>query len=60
MVLMWTIGDTFKTVYFFVRHAPIQFGVCGALQVMVDLGILLQVYLYQTDGITPRPTLRAD
>lgn len=33
MVIMWTLGDMFKTVYFIVRHAPTQFWVCGALQV---------------------------
>jgi len=47
MVLFWLSGDTFKTGYFIVRQAPLQFGLCGALQVLVDILILLQVVLYQ-------------
>uniref|UniRef100_A0A8D0BLE4 Solute carrier family 66 member 2 n=1 Tax=Salvator merianae TaxID=96440 RepID=A0A8D0BLE4_SALMN len=46
MVLMWTSGDTFKTIYFLVNQAPFQFSVCGLLQVFVDMAILLQVYFY--------------
>ncbi|XP_020842560.1 solute carrier family 66 member 2 isoform X1 [Phascolarctos cinereus] len=46
MVLMWTSGDTFKTVYFILNQAPFQFSICGLLQVLVDMAILLQVYLY--------------
>ncbi|NXW60853.1 PQLC1 protein, partial [Eurystomus gularis] len=46
MVLMWTSGDTFKTVYFILNQAPFQFSICGLLQVFVDIAILLQVYLY--------------
>ncbi|XP_028908940.1 solute carrier family 66 member 2 isoform X3 [Ornithorhynchus anatinus] len=46
MVLMWTSGDTFKTVYFILNQAPFQFSVCGLLQVCVDVAILLQVHLY--------------
>ena len=33
MVVMWTTGDIFKTVYFLLRSAPAQFWVCGILQV---------------------------
>lgn len=33
MVIMWTLGDMFKTVYFVVRVAPMQFWICGTLQV---------------------------
>lgn len=47
MVGMWTLGDAFKTCYFIVRQAPIQFVVCGALQVIIDIAILIQVYVYQ-------------
>uniref|UniRef100_A0A8V0Y161 Solute carrier family 66 member 2 n=2 Tax=Gallus gallus TaxID=9031 RepID=A0A8V0Y161_CHICK len=48
MVLMWTSGDTFKTVYFILNKAPLQFSICGLLQVFVDMAILLQVYLYSS------------
>ncbi|XP_062986556.1 solute carrier family 66 member 2 isoform X2 [Elgaria multicarinata webbii] len=46
MVLMWTSGDTFKTVYFLLNQAPFQFSICGLLQVFVDMAILLQVYFF--------------
>lgn len=46
MVLMWTSGDTFKTGYFLLTQAPVQFWICGLLQVLVDFTILFQVYYY--------------
>jgi len=46
MVLMWTCGDVFKTTYFYLRKTPPQFVICGCLQVMVDVAILTQVWLY--------------
>ena len=46
MVLLWTCGDVFKTTYFYVRKTPPQFVICGLLQVMVDIAILTQVWLY--------------
>ncbi|XP_037120381.1 solute carrier family 66 member 2 isoform X2 [Syngnathus acus] len=46
MVLMWTSGDTFKTGYFLVTQAPVQFWTCGMLQVLVDFAILFQVFYY--------------
>lgn len=46
MVLFWTSGDTFKTIYFIIRESPLQFWLCGGIQVAVDIAILLQVALY--------------
>ncbi|CAF1047205.1 unnamed protein product [Adineta ricciae] len=46
MVLMWTSGDIFKTVYFILRSAPKQFWLCGLLQISIDIAILCQVILY--------------
>lgn len=46
MVLMWTSGDVFKTVYFIANQAPVQFWICGLLQVGVDVAILFQVWYY--------------
>uniref|UniRef100_A0A4W5NPN7 Solute carrier family 66 member 2 n=2 Tax=Hucho hucho TaxID=62062 RepID=A0A4W5NPN7_9TELE len=46
MVMMWTSGDTFKTAYFLLTEAPVQFWTCGLLQVGVDITILFQVYYY--------------
>ncbi|XP_049857153.1 solute carrier family 66 member 2 isoform X3 [Schistocerca gregaria] len=50
MVLMWTTGDIFKTIYFLVRQAPPQFWICGVLQILIDIGILSQVYLYRNSS----------
>lgn len=47
MVLMWTVGDIFKTLYFLIREAPFQFWLCGILQVSVDIAIIVQVQLYR-------------
>lgn len=54
---MWTCGDIFKTLYFLLRDAPLQFWICGALQVTVDFLILLQVFIYRgnTDPQRVRP-----
>lgn len=55
MVVMWTCGDIFKTMYFLLRDAPVQFWVCGSIQVVVDLLILLQVFIYR-DNVEPQHT----
>jgi hypothetical protein len=47
MVSMWLCGDTFKTSYFYLRHTPPQFFICGALQVSIDLAIIAQVWIYR-------------
>lgn len=46
MVIMWMTGDIFKTVYFVVRQAPVQFWMCGILQISLDNAILIQVLYY--------------
>ncbi|XP_004579470.2 solute carrier family 66 member 2 isoform X5 [Ochotona princeps] len=55
MVLMWTSGDTFKTAYFLLKGAPLQFSVCGLLQVLVDLAILGQAYAFARHPQKPTP-----
>jgi len=55
MVLMWTSGDTFKTAYFLLNGAPLQFSVCGLLQVLVDLAILGQAYAFARRPQKPAP-----
>lgn len=61
MVSMWTLGDLFKTFYFVLREAPIQFEVCGALQIIIDIAILTQVYIYQKNtSMHPQVITRAD
>ncbi|XP_023710062.1 solute carrier family 66 member 2 isoform X2 [Cryptotermes secundus] len=49
MVVMWAMGDTFKTGYFLIREAPAQFWLCGGLQVCIDAFILCQVYWYRNN-----------
>ncbi|XP_055921732.1 solute carrier family 66 member 2-like isoform X2 [Eupeodes corollae] len=59
MVVMWTLGDMFKTVYFILRKAPNQFWICGTLQVSLDIAILLQVHIYRKNS-QPRSVHRGD
>lgn len=47
MVIMWLSGDLFKTLYFILRNEPVQFIVCGLIQVSVDILILIQVFWYK-------------
>lgn len=54
MVCMWFCGDTFKTGYFIIKEAPIQFSICGTLQVIVDIAILYQVYHYRKKQISSK------
>ncbi|KAG1936974.1 solute carrier family 66 member 2 [Pimephales promelas] len=49
MVLLWTAGDIFKTAYFVINESPTQFLVCGAVQILIDIAILLQVGFYGQD-----------
>ncbi|XP_026500416.1 solute carrier family 66 member 2 isoform X3 [Vanessa tameamea] len=60
MVIMWTCGDLFKTAYFVIREAPTQFWVCGALQVLLDIVILFQVWLYRHNTAAARRLRRGD
>lgn len=46
MVMLWTAGDIFKTSYFIIKATPAQFWMCGALQICLDVLILLQVWYY--------------
>lgn len=61
MVTMWTLGDVFKTCYFVLKNTPVQFQICGAAQVAIDIAILAQVYIYSKNN-TPhiRTAIRAD
>uniref|UniRef100_A0A915I6H6 Solute carrier family 66 member 2 n=1 Tax=Romanomermis culicivorax TaxID=13658 RepID=A0A915I6H6_ROMCU len=51
MIFTLLIGDLCKTGYFVVRQAPLQFPVCGFLQISIDIAILLQIYFYRTRAI---------
>lgn len=58
MVLMWSTGDMFKTSYFYLRNTPAQFFICGSLQVMVDMLILCQVWLYRENTVKKKRSER--
>lgn len=48
LVVGWVAGDLFKTVWFFADAAtPIQFRVCGVLQLAVDAAIVLQLWRFR-------------
>ncbi|CAJ1057226.1 solute carrier family 66 member 2 [Xyrichtys novacula] len=49
MVLLWTAGDVFKTTYFVMNESPTQFVICGSVQILIDVAILLQVVFYNQD-----------
>jgi len=46
MVLLWLGGDIFKTAYYLIKKQPVQFITCGAIQITVDILILMQVFFY--------------
>lgn len=52
MVLLWMAGDVFKTTYFLMNESPTQFWVCGLVQILIDVAILLQVLFYSQDAHT--------
>lgn len=46
MVLLWLLGDTFKTFYYIFSSSPKQLIVCGFLQVSLDVTLTFQLYVY--------------
>lgn len=50
LVLTWFIGDAFKTGFFILRRSPMQFVLCGVIQLIVDVGVAYQMHRY---GSTP-------
>ncbi|KAA1468747.1 hypothetical protein DENSPDRAFT_538560 [Dentipellis sp. KUC8613] len=42
----WVGGDSFKTVYFFLQHSPLQFKVCAIFQLSIDFIIVAQRIIY--------------
>ena len=53
MVAGWLVGDLFKVCYFVMLQQPTQFIACGAVQVSVDVLIILQV-AYHGAGEKPK------
>lgn len=48
VMAMWFGGDSFKLFYFIFTGAPLQFVMCGAIQLSIDMVILGQFALYDT------------
>lgn len=46
LVFAWALGDAAKTILFLARGAPIQFLICGVVQLVVDFGIFYQMRIY--------------
>lgn len=46
MIGVWFAGDLGKTLYFVLNHSPIQFILCGSTQLIIDVSILIQIYMY--------------
>jgi hypothetical protein len=46
MIITWFIGDFFKTIYFIVMLQPTQFIVGGAVQLSIDLMIVIQIMAF--------------
>ncbi|KAG2232046.1 hypothetical protein INT48_009394 [Thamnidium elegans] len=44
----WFLGDGFKLFYFIYTKAPLQFIICGAIQLSIDSIIVLQFMLYSS------------
>ncbi|KAL9938232.1 hypothetical protein V8E36_002855 [Tilletia maclaganii] len=47
LIAAWVIGDVSKTAYFLWQSSPFQYLVCGLLQLMIDLTICYQAYIYR-------------
>lgn len=46
LILCWFAGDSFKTWYYISNSQPMQFILCGFLQLIFDSLILLQIQAY--------------
>jgi uncharacterized protein with PQ loop repeat len=46
MIATWFLGDFFKVLYYVMEHQPFQFIMCGAVQLTVDILIILQIIAY--------------
>ncbi len=46
MIITWFFGDFFKTIYFIVMLQPAQFIVGGAVQLLIDVLIVIQIMAF--------------
>ena len=47
MIFFWLLGDVAKLVFYIVEKQPIQFVICAGTQVLIEIGIMAQFYLYK-------------
>lgn len=47
MIFTWFAGDLFKTIYFIMEKQPLQFVMCGCIQLTVDIIIVIQIMMYK-------------
>lgn len=46
MIGIWFAGDLGKTLYYVLNKEPIQFIMTGSTQLIIDISILVQIYMY--------------
>ena len=49
LILTWFVGDFAKTLYFIFYNQPLQFILCGCVQLTVDFIILVQLFAYKNN-----------
>ena len=49
--MTWFVGDLAKTIYFVYYEQPLQFVLCGCVQLTVDVIILGQLFVYRGEGM---------
>ncbi|KAF9974899.1 hypothetical protein BGZ73_001597 [Actinomortierella ambigua] len=59
ILLMWVIGDSFKTYYYISTHAKYQFVGCGIVQLCIDCVIICQTVIYSQRWRKFRSRLRS-
>lgn len=57
MIATWFFGDFFKTLYFIVMVQPTQFIIGGALQLAVDVLIVIQIMAFR-ESYTQLPSAK--
>lgn len=50
LILLWFTGACGKTLFFILNSQPVQFIICGFIQLINDIWILFQMYTYRSDG----------
>ncbi len=47
LVGCWILGDSMKTIYFYVSAAPIQLLISGMAQILLDVFVIFQICIYR-------------